>query len=619
LRGAYKAGLKPDPTSGHWPDTFKKPNHPTFSDQSMYATGENKAKAGRWEGEKFIPSSASDAAIPPPPWKQAGAQKPEASTIDSLWEGLKNFGSGVVRGAAGEGVPAGKASEDPGGRSEFGGRMVGAGARSVLDGLWDAIKTPGQVATGEKQPTVENALPTAMLMAGQGGRRPMVTEATGAPSAAARALRSQSGAGPNPFNPTGGGRVEPAPGVPAGGVARPSPPVQPQIRQQPTSVPIPGGAGQAMPPARPSAPAPAGGRVEPSISDATTSPLAQAIAGNDGAAVDRQLSRTYRGAVKPGRISQPSASGLATQDNRLLTAVDQIIANRSNLKLTNEAGIEIPQQLPRSLRQFSEAIDQTKGSIFKAYDQQARAAGQAGAQVPLAPVVAKLREIARSPEVVDLHPAVAADAERLAATMEGRGAYSPSEAQDVIQNLNKTLSGFWRNPTHETVSRASLLAPVSEMLRGQLDAAIESSAGPGYQQLRQRYGALRSIEKDVANAVQREAGKKSGGLVSGAANLVAGEEFLRGVFTMNPQAIGTAAAIKGAQMGWRYINNPNRAIGRMFERRVEKPLRQPYDRSAAAGAGLAGSIADQNDRGPMGGTIIGQRSIQRPAQGYPSP
>lgn len=381
-------------------------------------------------------------------------------------------------------------------------------------------------------------------------------------------------------------------------------------------------AGQPIP-----APAPAG----TSVVDATTSPLSRAIVTNDGAAVDRQLTRTYRRAVKPGRISQPSASGLTTQDNRILTAVDQIIANRSNLKLTNEAGAEIPQQLPRSLRQFSEAIDQTKGNIFRAYDQQARAAGQAGAQVQLAPVVAKLREIARSPEVVDLHPSVAADAERFAQTMESRGAYSPSEAQDVVQNLNKTLLGFWRNPTHETVSRASLLAPVSEILRAQLDKAIDGAAGPGYQQLRNQYAALRSIEKDVASAVQREAGKQSGGLLSGGMNLLAGEEFLRGVFTMNPEAVGTAAALKAAQMGWRYINNPNRAIGRMFERRAVDQVRapyspgrsgfgqQPYNRPAGLAMGDAGGALQPEDRrGPTGGTIIGQRSIQRPVQGYPS-
>lgn len=54
LRGAYKAGVTADEKTGHWPDTFKKPNHPTFSDQSQYAK-DAPEKAGRWDGETFVP------------------------------------------------------------------------------------------------------------------------------------------------------------------------------------------------------------------------------------------------------------------------------------------------------------------------------------------------------------------------------------------------------------------------------------------------------------------------------------------------------------------------------------------------------------------------------------
>ena len=53
LRGAYKEGLKPDPKTGHWPDTYKKPNHPTFSDQSKYASPRN--PGGHWVGDKYYP------------------------------------------------------------------------------------------------------------------------------------------------------------------------------------------------------------------------------------------------------------------------------------------------------------------------------------------------------------------------------------------------------------------------------------------------------------------------------------------------------------------------------------------------------------------------------------
>lgn len=53
LRGAYRAGLKPDPNTGHWPDTYKKPNHPTFSNESIYAK-DRPDLAGRWEGNQYV-------------------------------------------------------------------------------------------------------------------------------------------------------------------------------------------------------------------------------------------------------------------------------------------------------------------------------------------------------------------------------------------------------------------------------------------------------------------------------------------------------------------------------------------------------------------------------------
>ena len=59
LRGAFKARLKPD-SRHHWPDRFKKPNHPTFSVESQYARGKNRAKAGHWQGETFIPAKGRE-------------------------------------------------------------------------------------------------------------------------------------------------------------------------------------------------------------------------------------------------------------------------------------------------------------------------------------------------------------------------------------------------------------------------------------------------------------------------------------------------------------------------------------------------------------------------------
>ena len=53
LRGAFQSGVTPA-ANGHWPDTYKKPNHPTFSVESQYARLAPE-RAGRWSGEMYIP------------------------------------------------------------------------------------------------------------------------------------------------------------------------------------------------------------------------------------------------------------------------------------------------------------------------------------------------------------------------------------------------------------------------------------------------------------------------------------------------------------------------------------------------------------------------------------
>lgn len=67
--GAFLAGYgRGQSENGHLPDTFKKPNHPTFSVESKYATGAYKKYAGSWSqntaGEyQFKPAKATLKAV----------------------------------------------------------------------------------------------------------------------------------------------------------------------------------------------------------------------------------------------------------------------------------------------------------------------------------------------------------------------------------------------------------------------------------------------------------------------------------------------------------------------------------------------------------------------------
>ena len=58
LRGYWVNGGFKDTGQGHMPDTYKKPNHPTFSSESMYngtkdASG-NVLQGGQWTSSGFV-------------------------------------------------------------------------------------------------------------------------------------------------------------------------------------------------------------------------------------------------------------------------------------------------------------------------------------------------------------------------------------------------------------------------------------------------------------------------------------------------------------------------------------------------------------------------------------
>ena len=94
MRRAFKAGIQPG-ADKHWPDTFKKPNHPTFSDESIYSSLVG-TKPGHWEGDNFTPFGST---TPQPANPQPGmgfAEQPNLfwRALEGVTKGLRNMGGG---------------------------------------------------------------------------------------------------------------------------------------------------------------------------------------------------------------------------------------------------------------------------------------------------------------------------------------------------------------------------------------------------------------------------------------------------------------------------------------------------------------------------------------------
>ncbi len=105
FRGAFIAGLKPDAATGHWSDAFKKPNHPTFSDQSVYAKFRPDL-AGHWDGDNYIkPEVGPDRSNLPPVGSPEG--RTALSAVAQTGADIAHLAARVLPGEA-----KGKQAED---------------------------------------------------------------------------------------------------------------------------------------------------------------------------------------------------------------------------------------------------------------------------------------------------------------------------------------------------------------------------------------------------------------------------------------------------------------------------------------------------------------------------
>ena len=296
------------------------------------------------------------------------------------------------------------------------------------------------------------------------------------------------------------------------------------------------------------------------------SKLVTAIAENNPSAVDRHFADRFRKIVNPAKKDR-SAAGMNQTDNRILTMLDQIIERPP--ALTSEKGAALPPgTLPQTLRQTAEAMDSLEGDLFQRFDALAKRSGEQGVMVPTAPAVARLREIAQSKDILDNIPHVAAEAERQADAWAARAYFTPSEAQAQLKTLNAKLTSHYEARHQDAGALSRVFAPAADELRKTLVSSIETATGPGYGELRRQYGAIASLKDSIAKATQRELQRKYPDLMASLGDLASSSMFLHGIATLNPHAVGAAATTKLSQVLLRHLNDPNRAIKRLFAQRA---------------------------------------------------
>lgn len=286
---------------------------------------------------------------------------------------------------------------------------------------------------------------------------------------------------------------------------------------------------------------------------------------------DNKILSAYNRAIKPTTAGKTGPGQFAAYNKDVVNAVKSISDNSGNLSFTDATGNTEVGRTPQSRGELADALTQTKASIFSKYDSLAKQAGDAGAGVNLKPVSDSLNDIINNEALKITNPGAVEYAkgiqDRLTNSDGTSKVVDAKTAQDVITNYNAALKAFYRSPTYDTASRASIDAGVVHQIRAGLDDAINNATGEDYQALKSQYGSLSSIEKDVNKAAIAQA-KQVGSNASGLGKYVdvfAGGSMISSLLSLNPALFATGVAEAGINHFFQWYNAPDRAVGSMFD------------------------------------------------------
>ena len=280
-------------------------------------------------------------------------------------------------------------------------------------------------------------------------------------------------------------------------------------------------------------------------------------------ALNEFIDDTFSRAIKPSVAGRKTLAQQTAYKVRARSAVRTIAENKDNLKFITPDGEEVVGRTPQTLHEFSQAIDQTKKTIFNRYNQLAQETGQAGVTIDIAPLADELDAVINNKSLALTHPNAVQYAKGLKERLVTLGKVDPETAQKIIENYNASLQAFYRNPTYNDTSKAAIDAGVVNKMRKLLDDAIEQVTGKDYQAYKNQYGALKAIEKDVINRANVEARKTNRGLID-YTDIFSGSDMVTGILTANPTMFVRGTVQKGIKEWFKALNDPNRAIKRIF-------------------------------------------------------
>lgn len=280
-------------------------------------------------------------------------------------------------------------------------------------------------------------------------------------------------------------------------------------------------------------------------------------------AVQKNIINLFQKSIKP-TAKKTLTQGAKFEDDTI-KALKTIKANADELNIEDSLGEIVTGRTPQTINELAQSLDQTKRIVFNQYDDLTRRAGTQGATIDAKIVAKELESVLNNKALQLTNPEVIKYAEQWIKRLQGFDVVDARTTQEVVKLMNKNLESFYRNPTYESASKAAVDAGIANNFRKALDKAIEGATGEQYQILKSQYAALKAIEKDVVRASMRDARKNVKGLLD-YTDIFTGGQMVGGILSLNPAMFTKGAIERGFKEWFKHLNDPNRAIGNIFEK-----------------------------------------------------
>lgn len=267
--------------------------------------------------------------------------------------------------------------------------------------------------------------------------------------------------------------------------------------------------------------------------------------------------------IRPTVVGKGTATKQKVYYKKAQEAVEEIVLNKDNLEFITPEGTVSKGQLPKNLDEFSQAIEQTKKKIFEEYDSLVKETDAVGIEINLNKIGTEVGQLTKNKVVQDLSPETIAYAEKRIEALSGRGRYTAAETQEAIRLLNKSLESYYKDPSALSAGKAVVDKLIADNLRKSLDEAVDGATGVRYQPLKNKYGSLKAIEKEVNHRAVVDARKGQKGFFD-IGDIFTSYHAISALLKMDPVGIVASGGAKGVGAWMKAMTNPNRKIKSMF-------------------------------------------------------